>query len=461
MKLTVKKLDARPKEGEPDKWISDGAVRGSGALWGRISPSGVSFYFRYTHQKSKKAVPLGSYDEHGAKGLTLRQAREKAGEISKLYQSGITDLHGHLERERQAAERARQAAEEAARRAQEEAGRGTLRQLLDAYVAHLERLGKQSVRDVRSIFDVHVFQAAPELAPRKAAEITVNEFVGLIGRLTEAGIGRTAGKLRSYLRAAYSLAIASHTDPDAPQTLRTFGIETNPVASVGARALARYNRTRERALDAPELAAFVKRVDALPGGPQKDALQLCLLLGGQRPAQLLRARSADVDLSAATITLYDPKGARQQPRRHVIPLTKEAGTILERRLGALVEGEPVFSTDGKSRLRPETISVLVTDIALAMVRAKEAREAFQLRDIRRTCETMLAGLKVSSDVRAELQSHGLGGVQKRHYDRHKYALEKRQALQKWARHLAKLKAGEIADVIALRNEARMRPEQPG
>jgi hypothetical protein len=52
-------------------------------------------------------------------------------------------------------------------------------------------------------------------------------------------------------------------------------------------------------------------------------------------------------------------------------------------------------------------------------------------------------------VRAQLQSHGLGGVQQRHYDRHEYALEKRAALEKWARHLAALKSGKQANVVPL------------
>ena len=93
-------------------------------------------------------------------------------------------------------------------------------------------------------------------------------------------------------------------------------------------------------------------------------------------------------------------------------------------------------------MRIETVSLLVTEIAKKMVEEKEAREPFQLRDLRRTVETMLASLKVSSDIRAQLQSHGLGGIQYRHYDRHSYAVEKKQALEKWARHLTKLKAGE-------------------
>jgi len=79
------------------------------------------------------------------------------------------------------------------------------------------------------------------------------------------------------------------------------------------------------------------------------------------------------------------------------------------------------------------------------------REPFQLRDIRRTCETMLASLGVSSDVRAQLQSHGLGGVQTRHYDRHDYMAEKRQTLKTWGRHLERLKMGTTANVVPIRS----------
>lgn len=59
----------------------------------------------------------------------------------------------------------------------------------------------------------------------------------------------------------------------------------------------------------------------------------------------------------------------------------------------------------------KTLTVLVKEISEAMVTEGEARAPFQLRDIRRTCETMLAALKVSKDVRSNLLSHGLGGVQ--------------------------------------------------
>lgn len=89
-------------------------------------------------------------------------------------------------------------------------------------------------------------------------------------------------------------------------------------------------------------------------------------------------------------------------------------------------------------MRVETASAAVSDIVKLMVEQEQARGHFKMRDIRRTCETTLAAMGVSQEVRVQLQSHGLGGVQNRHYGRHKYMDEKRHALDAWMRHLAKL-----------------------
>jgi len=61
----------------------------------------------------------------------------------------------------------------------------------------------------------------------------------------------------------------------------------------------------------------------------------------------------DIDLDAGTIALYDRKGRRTEPRRHVIPLVKEAAALLEARLAAIGDREnvPVFSSDESRRGR--------------------------------------------------------------------------------------------------------------
>jgi hypothetical protein len=448
----------RAKWNGRDRWLSDGGARNMGRLVARLRREGVTFVYQYFGPEgAKRLFLLGSYDPDGVRGLSLPVARDRAAELTALYRTGVLDLHAHFERQRAEQERARKSQEDALQRAQEEAQRATLGHLLNTYTTHLEQLGKSSARDVKSILRKHVFNANSALVLRKAADIPVDDFVGLIGAVVDKGKGRTAGKIRSFLRAAYALAIRSKIDPALPQAMRTFGIVVNPLASTAA--LSQFNGTRKRHLNALELGAFLKRLDGLPSGAKKDALTLALDLGGQRPTQLLRARETDVDLPGGTITLYDPKGARTQPRVHMLPLMETTFEIVKRRLDALQlareeakrNGEAanmlaagsmwLFSTDDRTGMREETISELVKNISVDMVKAEEAREPFQLRDLRRTAETMLAKLGTGPNIRGEVQSHGLGGVQKRHYDQYDYLEEKRAALQLWVSYLAALKAG--------------------
>lgn len=77
-------------------------------------------------------------------------------------------------------------------------------------------------------------------------------------------------------------------------------------------------------------------MDAVDQVPQREALKVCLYLGGQRPTQLLRAQVTDIDIDAGSITIHDKKGRRRNgPRRHMVPLIKEASVILEARLAAI------------------------------------------------------------------------------------------------------------------------------
>jgi hypothetical protein len=142
----------------------------------------------------KRLLPMGSYDASGERGLTLVSARTRASEWSALYRSGVHDLHGHFERQREAEDKARDAARAAAARVAAETQHGTLRQLLDTYVAHLNPNQKTTVSDVRSLFATHLIAPFPELVQRKAAAVLVDEFVDLIGRVVAAGKGRTAAR---------------------------------------------------------------------------------------------------------------------------------------------------------------------------------------------------------------------------------------------------------------------------
>ena len=96
----------------------------------------------------------------------------------------------------------------------------------------------------------------------------------------------------------------------------------------------------------------------------------------------------------------------------------------------------------------DTLSRRVAEISQEM-----EGPSFLFRDLRRTSETEMAAIGFSVDLRAQLLSHGLGGVQAVHYDRHSYLPEKKAALEKWERHLEG-KEDAANNVVEMRRRKR-------
>lgn len=430
--ITAREIDvasSKARASRKDIWLTDPGVRGRGRFTIRCTPAGARIcMYRYTRlDGTRDTMRVGEYDPQGVAGLTLHQAREKASELVRLAAGGNDVRVLLLEREE-----ARAAAAEAALAARRNAARGSLAAMYQAYASTLE--GRESHYDVLSVFKLHLSEPFPKLAARPASQVKAEELRDVLARLIEAGKGRTAAKLRAYLRAAFGMAMRAGLDPTLPEGLTAFGIEVNPADRLPS--LAQFSKALDRALALQELHAFWRRLEAAPESPSRDALMACMYLGGQRPTQLLRLTPKQVDVSGATLTLLDPKGRNRHanPRRHLLPILDDLMPVIRRRLALTENVElPMFSTNGRVPLRKETVALLVTEIAKDMQEASELeRGMFSMRDLRRTAETHMAALGISSDVRAQIQSHGLGGIQARHYDRHDYMPEKRAALEKWS-----------------------------
>jgi integrase len=440
-------------------WFADGeSDRDRGALYLRVTPNGAkTFYFRYAVGGRRRGVlrigPAGSG------GMDLKTAREKRDELRRRRMKEGRDVGAVLRRERNAA----LAAEEEARLAKDK----TLGSLIGHYVGHLERRGAAGWKNVRNLLRRNVTDAHSALARRPANSIEPADVVKITRKLVEQGKARTAAMVRSYLAAAYQMALHAETDATAPAAMIGFRLTGNPAQATKPIRLA----VRDRALTADELHHVLAAIEAMPDAPPrrlgkeadpslcvntiKAALRLGLLLGGQRPVQLLRATVRDVDLAAGTIALLDPKGRRQTPRRHVLPLQGEAKDVVARlvRRSEKLSCEHLFTLTGKRALGVIQVSHAVGRIAAKLTTLKKCAK-FTLADLRRTCETHLAGLGISRDVRAQLLSHGLGGVQDRHYDRHSYMKEKQAALAAWEKRLMQIAAGEPAPDNVVRMPAR-------
>jgi hypothetical protein len=107
------------------------------------------------------------------------------------------------------------------------------------------------------------------------------------------------------------------------------------------------------------------------------------------------------------------------------------------------------STPGDHGASYAAIRSYVVDVADTMAKHDELTGGnFTVGDLRRTVETRLAA--AGKDIRAQLQSHGLGGIQAKHYDRHDCLSEKRAALETLHRLVTK----RAAKVVALAAKRR-------
>jgi integrase len=366
--------------------------------------------------------------------ITADQARKLAG--ARLGEMTVgADLN--------AQKRARSVARVGAKAAIKEAAQYTLGSLCNWYVTHQKALGKQSAGDAAGLFTKYV--ETTSFAGLPARDLSPRQATSMIRLVIEQGHKRTAAKLRAYLRAAYALAQGADTNPQAPAELILFGVEVNPIASTAA--IKNASRARDVTLTEQELGEVLRLLRLSRRVRHDDALaaiELSLILGGQRLAQVLRLTTLDIDMTAKTITLLDPKGRREVPRKHVLPLTQPAILLLQeiekvRRAPWLFGGLSAQTTpDTVSRKGVKLMALAQANLAKKAGSISTVRPKIEARDLRRTAETMLAGMGVSRDVRAQSLSHGLGGVQDRHYDQHSYMSEKSHALEAWVQRLETL-----------------------
>lgn len=379
----------------------------------KLSGGGVQFYWRYTEDTRTRREAIGAYDSSAppkslqptARGYSIQAALERARELAKLNIDTPGGIVAHRERERLAVVEAH--------RARVVQLRYSLSALCDQYVKHLKTNEKVAWRDVGNLFGNHVKDAHPEIAQLPANEIGKHHVIQMLRKLTEAEKNTAARKLRSYLRAAFACAAVADSDATLPAEFIGFKVSANPVEST----VAIRGKADKNPLSIEELQAYWRELKA-QNGVTGAALRLHLLLGGQRVQQLARLTAADVN--GETLQLVDRKGKREEPRIHLLPLTKP----VRAELAQLSKKGFVLSTDGgETAMYSTSLSGWANEVA---ERAKVAE--FQLKRVRSGVETALASLRVPPFVRGQLQSHGIGGVQDTHYDAYEYLDEKREVL---------------------------------
>lgn len=432
--MSTKTTGQKINELASGKFLKLDKVAPAGSLEVRkLSSGAVVLYWRVTLNGKTAREAIGLYDPSAppkslqptGKGYSVTAAMRAAEALAAQHHANLGG-GGYAGIKAAAADAKTQA--ETARR---EAARHTLACLLQDYADHLEALGRRSHKDVRSIIKLHIIEPWPKVATLPANKVTGEQIADMMRRVIELGKDRTANKLRSYVRAAYQTAKAARSKASIPVRFKAYRVTHNPGADTEPDESA--NRADKNPLSADELRAYWQTIKTLPG-LRGAALRLHLLTGGQRIEQLVALRTSDV--RGDSVTLFDGKGRPgKPPRPHTVPLIPMTAA-------ALVECEPqgtyaISTSGGDTHLSAFTLSRWA-------VLAGAAIPDFQTKRIRSGVETLLASARISADIRGRLQSHGISGVQSRHYDGHDYMEEKRHALETLQ---ALLDASSVSNVL--------------
>jgi integrase len=243
---------------------------------------------------------------------------------------------------------------------------------------------------------------------------------GIVARGSSVMANRTAGILGQMFKFGVHRAI----------------VESNPVQLLyrpGGKESA-----RDRCLTDDELKALLKNPKDATRLERLAHVVVILLLTGQRRGELALARWIDIDFEQKT--WHIPEAHSKTGKAHTVPLSDWAVREFEALQRLAKHARHVLPNDAADG--PADPKLLTRGVARCQARMKKLGiAAFTLHDLRRTCRTGLARLKIAPHIAERVLNHAQERIPGT-YDTHDYLDEKREALDKWTEHIKLLMASK-------------------
>jgi integrase len=393
----------------------------------RVSPTGgKSFLYWYSFGGQKRMLVLGSYP-----ATTVKEALAKHKEASLLRARGVDPVAKLAE--------AKAATEQAAAAV---AARPTLRDTFALWLASLapytdaegQRHGRKDGGAVlRLQFEKHVF---PTLGDVALADLSRGAIVDLLDRVKATGKRRTAAVLFSTFRQFLDWCVDRER------------IENNTMAPLKRKKIVGKPTVRTRALDDWEVRRLLKRLPTVDLHAVTVLALRFVLATGQRPGEVSAMPKAELD---KTGTLWTIPAARYKTNvAQAVPLSAHARGILAEAAKYNSRSAYVFpsphavtraDTDPDTCIDRHSLSrAVLRKLGTATPEDKDPADGelglvpFRPHDLRRTCRTQLAKLRVPENVAERVLGHKPEGIVGT-YDTHEYLDERREALELWGAKL--------------------------
>ncbi len=364
----------------------------------------ISYHFSNAEGVLKHhRITLGQWPAVG-----LAQAREEARMVKAEVRSGIDP-------------RTRRAGAHAAAKAEAQAeAHKTFRAIAENYInrecSRLKR-GREYEAAIRR-------ELLPTWGGRPMADLRRFHLIELTDALLDAGKPMAAYRVHEIAKRILNWAVERGE------------IEASPFATMKPPAP---KVMRDRVLKPDEIKPVWKAWGTMdyPYGP----LGKLLLMTAQRLNEVAQMQWCEIDRDNALWVM--PADRTKSGRETEVPLSSLALEILDD-LPRFTEGDYVFTaTSGQ---RP------VSGFSRMKTRADDLSgvTGWRLHDLRRTARTGLAEIGIPEIIAEMVMNHAPRNVLARIYNRHEYATEKRDALERWANRLREITEPPPENVVKLK-----------
>jgi integrase len=371
------------KPQEKRKAYSDG-----NGLWLLVTPTGAkSWSYSYRVRGKQRWLHLGTFP-----AVSLAEARKEALSYRRIVE---------VEKRDPVADAKAKAAIPAP------LPEFTFNDMARIYIAAIQNRNR-SWKNTRRAIDLHL---APKWGTRPLRSIIRRDAYELLEGLAATGMKANVNRVQSFISGIFSHAVErGHVDAN-PMTRMKKLVEERP---------------RERVLTDDELRALWQGLTAAAeaGNRGADALRIRMLTG-QRGNESFFMERNELDLLKELVWVI-PAARCKNKRSHIVPISPTVKEIIEQNLAKLPEHE--------SRVFPQTSGLSRTVKNLSTLHGG----SYRWIDLRRTVATRLAEMGVDEVTISRVLNHARHSVTAKHYNKHAYTNEKREALNLWDQELQRI-----------------------
>ena len=383
-KLSKRAIDALPCPADRDTIWWDEDIKGFGL---KITPAGRrTFLVQYRPAGDRRNPRKYTIGEYGS--VTPHQARVEAQRVLA---------------ERAAGRDPQTEKQESKRRLKTDQVDSLVAEFISRHVAQ-----NRTARETTRILHHDVL---PHWGTWTIHEVRKRDVIALLDKVRERGALVMANRVLAVVRKFFNWCVGRGV------------LERSPCANIGVPTR---EQARHRVLSDEELGLVVAATRAL-GFPFGSIVEL-LALTGQRRDEVSRMAWHHIDLDRH-LWLIPPEHSKNG-KPHTVHLSPQALSILQ---GVPRTGTLVFSFDGTTQFQGFSKAKRRLDHVSRV-------SDWTLHDLRRTVVSGMARLGVAPHVADKILNHQSGTISgvAAVYQRHEFMSERKEALHRWAQHVAKL-----------------------